>query len=196
MEFVCVGKIIKPQGIKGEVKILPLIDIPAIFNGKHKLFIEKNDSPFKHASFRLGYAYVMFDEILDRNVAEKYRNKKIYITKEDFNKLSVDDFLIDDLVGTLLYDENNEFVGQIMGVTDYGFDDIIIVKEDEHLYEVPFKKAIFNKNGKNIYVIRNEYNGAKVSQEWKLIFWHCFQKHFRHLTQAFLLVLSILGYWK
>lgn len=165
MEFVCVGKIIKPQGIKGEVKILPLIDIPAIFNGKHKLFIEKNDSPFNHASFRLGYAYVMFDEILDRNVAEKYRNKKIYITKEDFNKLSVDDFLIDDLVGTLLYDENNEFVGQIMGVTDYGFDDIIIVKEDEHLYEVPFKKAIFKKNGKNIYVIRNEYNGAKVSQE-------------------------------
>lgn len=165
MEFVCVGKIIKPQGIKGEVKILPLIDIPAIFNGKHKLFIEKNDSPFKHTSFRLGYAYVMFDEILDRNVAEKYRNKKIYITKEDFNKLSVDDFLIDDLVGTLLYDENNEFVGQIMGVTDYGFDDIIIVKEDEHLYEVPFKKAIFKKNGKNIYVIRNEYNGAKVSQE-------------------------------
>lgn len=79
--------------------------------------------------------------------------------------MSVDDFLIDDLVGTLLYDENNEFVGQIMGVTDYGFDDIIIVKEDEHLYEVPFKKAIFNKNGKNIYVIRNEYNGAKVSQE-------------------------------
>ena len=43
MDFVCVGKIIKPQGIKGEVKIQPLIDIPAIFNGKHQLFLEKRE---------------------------------------------------------------------------------------------------------------------------------------------------------
>ena len=166
MEFVCVGKIIKPQGIKGEVKILPSIDIPAIFNGKHKLYIEKRPSPFKHAAHRLGYAYVMFEEIADRNVAEKYRNKKIYISREDFDKLAVDDFLIDELVGTLLYDENNELVGQIMGVDIYGFDDIIIVKEDGHLYEVPFKKAIFKVTAdKSLIVIRAEFNGAKVSQD-------------------------------
>lgn len=165
MQFVCVGKIIKPQGIKGEVKIQPLVDIPAIFNGKHPLFIEKRETPFKHATFRLGYAYVQFDEITDRNVAEKYRNQKVYITKEEFDKVAVDDFLVEDLVGTLLYDENGEYVGQIMDVTNYGFDDILIVKEDEHLYEVPFKKAIFKKKNKEIYVVRNEFNGAKVSQE-------------------------------
>ena len=167
MEFVCVGKIIKPQGIKGEVKILPLIDIPAIFNGKHKLFIEKRESPFKSATHRLGYAYVLFNEIADRNVAEKYRNKFVYITREDFDKLAVDDFLIDDLVGTLIYDENNEYVGQVMNVTDYGFDDIIVIKEEGHIYEVPFKKAIFKTEARRIYVIRKEYDGAKVSQEWK-----------------------------
>lgn len=170
MDFVCVGKIVKPQGIKGEVKILPLIDIPAIFNGKHKLFIEKRESQFKTSTYRLGYAYVLFNEILDRNMAEKYRNKFVYIDKEDFNKLSVDDFLIEDLVGTMIYDENDEFVGQVMGVTDYGFDDIIVMKEDEHIYEVPFKKAIFKTDSKRIYVLRKEYDGAKVSQEWKLIF--------------------------
>lgn len=165
MDFVCVGKIIKPQGIKGEVKIKPLIDIPAIFNGKHALFIEKRPSEHKSASYRLGYAYVMFDEIADRNVAEKYRNKLVYITKEEFDKLSEDDFLIDDLVGTMLYDENDEYVGQIMGVTDYGFDDIFIVKESGRLYEVPFKKGIFGKKNKTVFVIRKEYDGAKVEQE-------------------------------
>lgn len=165
MDFVCVGKIIKPQGIKGEVKIKPLIDIPAIFNGKHALFIEKRLSEHKSASYRLGYAYVMFDEIADRNVAEKYRNKLVYITKEEFDKLAGDDFLIDDLVGTMLYDENDEYVGQIMGVTDYGFDDIFIVKESGRLYEVPFKKGIFGKKNKTVFVIRKEYDGAKVEQE-------------------------------
>lgn len=165
MEFVCAGKIIKPQGIKGEVKILPLIDIPAIFNGKHKLYIEKRQTSFKTACFRLGYAYVMFDEITDRNIAEQYRNKFVYISKEDFDALAVDDFLIEDLVGTLIYDEDNFYIGQIVNVINYGFDDILVIKEEEHLYEVPFKKQIFKSENKTIYAIRKEYDGAKVSQE-------------------------------
>lgn len=165
MSFVCVGKIIKPQGIKGEVKILPLVDIPAIFNGKHPLFIEKQDSKVLSASYRLGYGYVRFEEITDRNVAEKYRNKKVYVAKEDFEKLAVDDFLIEDLVGTVLNDENGQLVGQIMDVTDYGFDDILIVSENDHLYEVPFRKEIFGKNGKQLFVIRAEFDGAKIEHE-------------------------------
>ena len=165
MEFVCVGKIIKPQGIKGEVKIFPSIDIPAIFNGKHDLYIEKKASPFSSATFRLGYAYVKFDEIADRNVAEKYRNKFVYITKEEFLLLSTDDFLIEDLVGTIIYDEQGEMVGQIMGATDYGFDDILVIKEDGLLYEVPFRKEIFINSKGTIVAIRSEYNGAKVVQE-------------------------------
>lgn len=165
MDFVCVGKIIKPQGIKGEVKIFPSIDIPAIFNGKHQLFIDKKPSPFSSATFRLGYGYVKFDEITDRNVAEKYRNKFVYITKEEFNLLATDDFLIEDLVGTLVYDELGELVGQIMDVTDYGFDDILIIKEGENLFEVPFRKEIFKNVAGTVTVIRNEYNGAKVIQE-------------------------------
>jgi len=165
MEFVCVGKIIKPQGIKGEVKIQPLIALPAIFNGKHQLFIEKRPSVFKTATFRLGYAYVLFEEISDRNTAEKYRNKFVYITKEEFEKLSVDDFLIDDLIGTLLYDEKGEFVGQIVAVENYGFDDVLVIKEQGQLYEVPFKKAIFESKNKELSVVRNEYEGAKILQE-------------------------------
>ena len=165
MDFVCVGKIIKPQGIKGEVKILPSIDIPAIFNGKHALFIEKKESKFSSANFRLGFAYVKFDEIADRNIAEKFRNKFVYITKEDFENLSADDFLIEDLIGMQICDEKGELVGQIMGVTDYGFDDILVVKQDERFYEVPFRKEIFKGNKSTMYVVKSEFDGAKLEQE-------------------------------
>lgn len=165
MEFVCVGKIIKPQGIKGEVKIAPLVDIPAIFNGKHNLFIEKQPAPFKSACFRVGYAYVKFDEIENRNIAENYRNKFVYIEKDEFEKLSDDYFLIDDLVGMILKDENDQDLGQIMGVTNYGFDDILIIKQNGRLYEVPFKKDIFKNKEKSIYAIKAEFDGAKVSED-------------------------------
>lgn len=164
-DFVCVGKIIKPQGIKGEVKILPAVDIPAIFNGKHPLFVERAEMKIEHASFRLGYGFVKFAEISDRNEAEKFRNKKVFVTKEEFKKVSVDHFLIDELVGSVIYDETGAMVGQIMGVTDYGFDDILIIKEDGILYEVPFRKAIFQVHDGELSVVRAEYEGAKVVQE-------------------------------
>ena len=52
-----------------------------------------------------------------------------------------------------------------MGTTNYGFDDILIVKENGHIYEVPFKKDIFKNKGKTVYAIRREFDGAKVSED-------------------------------
>ena len=166
MELLCVGKIIKPQGIKGEVKIFPLVDIPAIFNGKHEFFINKKPVKTKSCTFRLGYAYATFDVIPDRNTAEKYRNSLIYIDKEEFYKIPSNQFLIDDLVGQILYDEKSDYVGQIMGVENFGFDDVVIVKEGERLYQIPFVSAIFKTSDKtSVYVIRKEYEGAKTDYE-------------------------------
>ena len=129
MELLSVGKIVKPQGIKGEVKIYPLIDIPAIFNGKHEMFIDKKPVKVKSCSYRQGFAYAMFDVIPDRNTAEKYRNSLVYIDKEEFYKIPSNTYLIDDLVGQILFDENGEMVGQIQGADNFGFDDIILIKE-------------------------------------------------------------------
>ena len=166
MELLCVGKIVKPQGIKGEVKIYPLVNIPAIFNGKYEFFINKKPVKTKNCKYRLGFAYATFDIIPDRNTAEKFRNSLVYINKEDFYKIPSNQFLIDDLVGQTLYDDNGEFVGQIMGIENFGYDDVVIVKEGERLYQLPFVKEIFKSKDKtSIYVVRKEYEGAKTDYE-------------------------------
>ena len=166
MEFLCVGKIVKPQGIKGEVKILPLVDIPAIFNGKHKLYLNKKEAELLKCTYRLGFAYATFKEIPDRNTAELYRNVEVYIDKEEFYKIPSNAVLIDDLIGEQLLDENGEFVGQIQGVDNFGFDDVIVIKDgDECIYQVPFVGDIFKSEGEKFYVIRKEYEGAKTDYE-------------------------------
>ena len=165
MELLCVGKIVKPQGIKGEVKIFPLIDIPAIFNGKHEMFIDKKPVKTKSCSYRQHFAYACFDIIPDRNTAEKYRNALVYIDKEEFYKIPSDTYLIDDLVGQMIYDENGDLIGQIVGADNFGFDDVILIKENERVYQVPFVKDIFKKNQDGMYLIRKEYEGAKTVYE-------------------------------
>lgn len=165
MELLCVGKIVKPQGIKGEVKIFPLIDIPAIFNGKHEMFIDKKPVKTKSCSYRQHFAYACFDIIPDRNTAERYRNALVYIDKEEFYKIPSNTYLIDDLVGQMIYDENGDLIGQIVGADNFGFDDVILIKENERVYQVPFVKDIFKKNQDGMYLIRKEYEGAKTDYE-------------------------------
>ena len=63
------------------------------------------------------------------------------------------------------FDENSEFVGQIMGTENYGFDDLIVVKEGERTFVIPFVKDIFKQKDGKIYVIRKEYEGAKTDYE-------------------------------
>lgn len=166
MDFLCVGKIVKPQGIKGEVKILPLVDIPAIFNGKHKLYLDKREAKCLSCTYRLGFAYAKFAEIKDRNMAEKYRNVEVFIEKEDFYKIPSNFVLTDDIIGEQIYDENGDYVGQIQGVDNFGFDDVIVIKDgDERIYQVPFVGDIFKSAGGKMFVIRKEYEGAKTDYE-------------------------------
>ena len=167
MSLVCIGKIIKPQGIKGEVKIYPLVDSPAVFNNKVAMFIDKKAVKVETCSYRNSFAYAKFDVVTDRNAAEKFRNALIYITKEDFYKFSQNEYLLEDLIGEKIYcDGSGEYVGQIMGVENYGSDDLIVVKEaDERTYLVPFVSAIFINNDDGVFVVKKEYEGAKVDYE-------------------------------
>ena len=166
MDFLCVGKIVKPQGIKGEVKILPLVDIPAIFNGKHKLYLDKREAKCLSCTYRLGFAYAKFAEIKDRNMAENYRNVEVFNEKEDFYKIPSNFVLTDDIIGEQIYDENGEYVGQIQGVDNFGFDDVIVIKDgDERIYQVPFVGDIFKSADGKMFVIRKEYEGAKTDYE-------------------------------
>ena len=53
-----------------------------------------------------------------------------------------------------------------MGIENFGYDDVVIVKEGERLYQLPFVKEIFKSKDKtSIYVVRKEYEGAKTDYE-------------------------------
>ena len=41
-EYIEVGQIVKPQGIKGEVKVIPITDDPLRFEGENTFFFEEN----------------------------------------------------------------------------------------------------------------------------------------------------------
>ena len=148
-----VAQILKPQGIKGEVKALPLTNVLAVFNYIKECQIGEKMTKIEHISLRQGYLYIKFEGVNTRNDAENYRNKQIKIEKELLEEMKEDeDYLVDDLIGLVLYDDKGELVGQIVDILDYGATDIFVIEKEGRQIEVPYISELFKTENDKIYV--------------------------------------------
>ena len=147
-----IAKIVKPQGIKGEVKALALTNVLAVFDLVKNCVIGNETMQIEKLSIRQGFLYIKFKGINTRNDAELLRNKVIKIDKELLEKAKGDELLVDDLIGMALYDDQNNFVGQIMAVENYGATDILVLEKEGRTVDVPFLNEVFMQKGDKIVV--------------------------------------------
>ncbi|KXG79012.1 ribosome maturation factor RimM [Thermotalea metallivorans] len=129
-----VGQIVNTQGIRGEVRVYPLTDYKERFeelewvymdaNTKEKFFIER-------VRYKNNLVILKLKGIDDINVAEKYKNKYITISRENARKLPEDTYFITDLVGLKVYSEENELIGIMKNVIQSAGNDIYEVVSDK-----------------------------------------------------------------
>lgn len=162
MQKLLIAKVSKPQGLKGELKCQLFTDVLAAVTNAKKVFIENNECDVEKAVVRGGALYLKLLGINDRNNAEIFRNCEIYLPKEEIEKYKQTDFLVDDLIGMVLYDEQGKLVGQIVDYEDYGSAPILSIEENNHIYEVPYISEIFITDGKTLKVNRQTYEENKL----------------------------------
>ena len=162
MENLLIAKVVKPQGIKGEVKCMLYTDVFEAVTKAKRLLTSTGECQVERAVIRGGFLYLKFLGINDRNNAEIFRNQLLYLPKEEIEKFNKSDFLVDDLIGMVLYDFEGNLVGQIVDYEDYGSAPILSIEEGGHIYEVPYIKSVFVTQDGALKVNRKEYDGAKV----------------------------------
>lgn len=143
-----IAKILKPQGIKGEVKALPLTNVLAVFDNIEICRVGNREMKIEHISLRQGFLYIKFEGVNTRNDAELYRNQDILVEKSFVEDLKdEDEFLIDDLIGMVIYDDHGDMVGQIVDIENYGACDIFVLEKEGREFEVPFVEDVFYREG-------------------------------------------------
>ncbi len=161
--MIQVARILKPQGIRGEVKALPLTNVLAVFDGLKEVRIDGLNVKIINLSLRQGFLYLTIEGCASRNDAEKLRNKFIEIDKELLEKAKgEDEFLIDDLIGMTLYDLDGQYVGQIVDVVDYGSGDIFVIDNNGRTIEAPYVEKAFIKRGEKLVVDRKAFDEVAV----------------------------------
>lgn len=159
--MLSVATILKPQGLKGELKCELLTDVLAVFVKSKTIFIDGREYNIIKASVRQGYLYIMLEGINDRIIAEKFRNKQLKQPKALIDSYTGGVLLIDDLIGLKLYDEEGEFVGEVVDYEKFSATPFLTILQDNHDYQMPFIDEIFIVQGKNVTVKREAFDRYK-----------------------------------
>ncbi|MCL2571139.1 MAG: ribosome maturation factor RimM [Defluviitaleaceae bacterium] len=131
-----IGIIVKPQGIRGELRVLPTTDDPNRFGLLNEVLLrlpKGQETMYKVTSARphKGLVLVCLEGIGDRNAAEKLVRGVLLVPPEEALPLDKDEYFIRDLVGLKVETEDGQVLGIIEDVFPTGANDVYIVRDDE-----------------------------------------------------------------
>ncbi|MBQ8322857.1 MAG: 16S rRNA processing protein RimM [Clostridia bacterium] len=165
MDRLVIGEVLKPQGIRGELKIKTFTDYPEDVKAFKTVYID--DTPYKILSFRVGSdgaAYVGLRGIPDRNAAELFRGKKLEGEREDAPELEEGQYYIVDIIGLSCETEEGEILGKVTDITSLASDVYTIEKAGKKIL-FPAVKGVVKKvdlDGKKLIVDKKIFDEIAV----------------------------------
>jgi len=134
-EFVVVGKIGAPFGIKGWLKIISFTDPVTNLTEFDHWFLEKGDhweTITVNGSQAHGKGIIA--KLKGLNTPEEARlftGKKIAIQRSQLPTLNQDEFYWRDLEGLTVVDQHDKILGKIAYLIETGSNDVLIVKDEQ-----------------------------------------------------------------
>lgn len=162
-----IAKVLKPQGIKGEIKVECYTSNLDFLKTLKSFSI--GQSVYNVISIRLQdkYAYIKTKEINSMEEAELLRGKILLVPKPEETQQDSFEFFIEDLEDCRVEDENGNLVGFVDAIEKYGSADIINIKLGGATRSFPFLKNIFKSidtKNKIIIVFKQKLDEVLV---WK-----------------------------
>ena len=129
-----VGVITSTHGVRGEVKVFPTTDDASRFKKLKKVLLDtgKEDIELEitGVKFFKNMVILKFKGIDDMDTANKYRQKSLYVTRENAVKLKKNEYFIADLIGMSVTSDDGEDLGVIGDVLQTGANDVYIIQKE------------------------------------------------------------------
>lgn len=129
MSRLIIAEVLKPQGIRGEIKVKTFTDAPENVKAFKTVYIDGN--PYKILSFRVGNdgaAYLGLRGVPDRNAAELLRGKTIEGERDDGPILDEGQYYIVDILGLICETEDGQMLGVVTDISNFSSDIYTIEK--------------------------------------------------------------------
>lgn len=128
-----VATVLKPQGIRGEIKVIALTDAAEDLAAFDKVVIGGVEYAVLSVRAQGEFAYLTLKGVADRNAAELLRGKSVDIIRDQAPPLPEGRYYIADLIGCAVTDENGCNIGSVLSVTPARTDIYVLEKDGKQI---------------------------------------------------------------
>ena len=163
-ETLTIGTVLKPQGIRGEIKIKPFTDSAADFKDITRIFLDGVE--YKVLTVRTGpdVVFLGLKGVPDRNAAELLRGKDVVIPRDEAPEPEAGRYYVADLLGSEIITEEGELLGTLKDIRQAATDVYTLEKEGKEILFPAVKGVItaIDLAEKKITVNEKRFNEVAV----------------------------------
>ena len=124
-QLIPIGEILRPRGLKGEVKVRALNGDPTRFFNVKTVFIYEKVVKINKCTSVGNNIFLFLEGVTSIELAEKLRGKFLSVPREELGEAEDGEYFVSDLIGASVESEIGEKLGTIISVDNYGAGDII-----------------------------------------------------------------------
>jgi 16S rRNA processing protein RimM len=147
-DFIVIGRISKPHGVKGEVRIDYFNpENPRFFSHYQTIFLqgdEKSLHPYRLLAVRPHKKFILaqLEGIQSRAEAEQLRGKVVFIDPAELPPLEADEYYWRDILGMRVVSETGENMGTVKEIVSTGSNDVYVVRKEAQEFLIPATKDV------------------------------------------------------
>ena len=136
-QFIPIGRVVAPWGIRGEVKVEVLTDFPDRFSCGEILYLQGRAVTIKSSRYRGNTAILKLDTIDSRNSAELIRGASLEVPFTELKPLPKGEYYRFQLIGLEVCSTEGKSLGKISNVMPTGSNDVYEVSTETGSFLIP-----------------------------------------------------------
>jgi len=134
-DLVTIGRVVKPQGRKGEVLVEPLTDRPDRFPGLRRAYVATPGGGAREIRVESGWPHkgrfvVKIEGVDTIDQAEAYRGLDIRIGEEELAILPAGSYYLHQILGLRVEDSSGRLLGRAQDLIETGAAPVLVVRAE------------------------------------------------------------------
>lgn len=172
MDKIVIGKVIKPQGIKGEIKVDITASDKQLVSKLKEIYLDNVSYKVTSVKNLVNGVFFKLEGVDDRNQAELLRGMQVSFKRDKMPKLEEGRYLIADIIGSEII-VCEKTIGILDNILQYGAADVYVVKgiNDNRDFMFPCLKTVLLKvdiDNKKIYLNNEILEQIAVYEDWSI----------------------------
>ena len=129
--YLAVGHIVRPWGVRGELKVEILTEDPTRFQRLETVYVGPQFVPYRLERARLHKGDLLLKLVGcdDRNAAELLRDQLVQVALKDALPLKEEEYWVYQILGLEVWTAGGEWLGVVREVLETGANDVCVVQD-------------------------------------------------------------------